>query len=101
MPPAFVLRRRKGHMQKRAPLRSLRFADQRHLRFLRQTISLSGVTRNAGADDVFPCGHPAAVTRDDMVEIEVVAVKSFSAVLADVFVPLEPIVSADFHFFFR
>ena len=43
--PALVLLRREGDVHERPPLRTLRFANQRHMRFMRQPISLSRITR--------------------------------------------------------
>ena len=99
--PAFVLRRRKCDVHKRAPLRALRFANQTHLRFPRQTVALARIARDTGANHVLPDGESASVARHDMIEIQVVPLKNLAAVLAGVLVALENIVPREFHFLFR
>ena len=66
--------------------------------FLRRVIGLAGVAGDAGADDVFPGRRAAAVARDDVVEVQVLAVKSLAAVLAGVVVALENVVPGEFDF---
>ena len=98
MPPAFVLRRGERDVQERSPLRALRFANQRHLRFVRQSIALSGVTRNARANDIFPRRHAAAITRNNVIEIQIIPIERDAAVLAGVLVALENIVAGKLYF---
>ncbi len=64
-----MLRRRKRDVDERAPLRPLRFPNQMHVRFLRKPVAFARITRNARANDIFPCRHPAPVARHYMVEI--------------------------------
>ena len=101
MPPAFVLRRRKCDLHKRAPLRAFRFANQTHLCFPWQTVAFSRIARDTGANHVLPGGESAAVARHDVIEIQVVPLKNLAAVLAGVLVALENIVPRKFHFLFR
>ena len=54
VPPALVLLRCKRDMDKRTPLRPLRSADQRHARFMRESVSFARITRDTGTDNVFP-----------------------------------------------
>jgi len=96
-----MLRRRESDMQERPPLRSLRFANQRHLRFLRKTVAFARVTRNARANYVFPSRCPTAIPWHYVIEIQIITIKSAAAVLAGVLVPLENVVAGKLHFLFR
>jgi len=64
-----MLGRRKSDMHEWAPLRSLRLTNQTHVRFLREPVTFARITRDAGANHIFPCRHPTPVARDDVVEI--------------------------------
>src|SRR5439155_9586720 len=101
VPPTLVLRGGERDVQERPPLRPLRFANQTHLRFLRQTIAFARVTRNARANHVFPSRRSAAVARHYVIEIQIVTVESLAAILAHVLVPLENIVAGKLHVPFR
>src|SRR5688500_11433479 len=70
-----------------------------HARLLWSTIGFAGITRNAGAYDVLPGGGSAAFSWNHMIQIEVLAVKNTTTVLAGVFVPLKNIVTRKLHFF--
>jgi len=48
--PEIVLGRSKGDLDKRPPLRSLRFADQAHVCFTRKPVALARIARDAGAN---------------------------------------------------
>src|SRR6266513_742905 len=97
MPPAFMLWRRKSDMQERAPLRALWFANESHACFLGQPVAFAGVTRNARANHVFPCRHPAAIARHDVIEIQIIAIEKLAAVLTSVLVTLENVVTRELH----
>ena len=101
MPPTFVLRRRKRDVHKRAPLWPLWFPNQVHVRFLRKPVAFACVTRDARANDIFPCRHPTSVARDNMIEIQLVSLKNVTAILAGVSIALENVVSGKLHFLFR
>jgi len=98
MPPAFVLWCIEGDVQERPPLWSLRFPNQRHLRFLGKAITFQRVTRDARANDILPGGRSTAIAWNHVIEIQIVSIKSLAAVLAGVFVPLEHIVPGKLHF---
>lgn len=70
------------------------------MRFLRNPITLSGVTFDARADHVFPGGSAAAVARHDMIKVQIASIKTLAAVLAGVLITLKNIVACKFHFFF-
>src|SRR5665213_3184552 len=78
-------------LDERAPLRPLGFAHQMNARFLRRAIGLLRVAADARAHDVFPSRRSAAIARDDMVEIQVLPLVHFSAVLTGIAVALENI----------
>jgi len=87
-------------LHERTPLRSLWFADEVHSGFLRRAVGLLRVALDAGADDVLPSRRPATVARDDVVQIQILAVKNFAAVLAGVFVALKDVVARELDFLF-
>jgi len=88
-------------LHKWTPLGALGLADQMHPRLLRCVIGFAGVARYARAHDVFPGRGTAAVARDDVIQIQVFAVESLAAILADVVIPLENVVPRELDFFLR
>ena len=98
--PAFVMARAKIDLDKRPPLRTFRLPDQVQTGFLRRVICLARVAGNAGANDVLPRGGTAAIPRNDVIQIQVLAFENFSAVLAGIAIPLENVMSGKLHFFF-
>src|SRR5881392_1835979 len=91
--PEIVLGRSKSDLDKRPPLRSLRFADQAHVCFTWKLVALARVAWDAGANHVFPSGRPAPVAWHDVIQIEVTPVENLAAILAGVLVPLEYVVA--------
>ena len=85
-------------MNKWTPARTFGLFEQGHVDFMRKAVAFAGVARNAGTNDIFPCCLPAALTRKNVVEIEVLAVQSFGAVLAGVVVPLVNVLPGEFDF---
>ena len=100
MPPALVLRRRKGDMQEWPPFRPLWPADKRHVRFLRQPVALSRVTANAGANHILPSSRSATITRHHVIEVQLVAIESLTAVLARILITLENVVPRKLYLLF-
>src|SRR5262249_55815289 len=98
MSPALVLRRAECYVQERSPLRPLRFANQSHLGFVRTPIAVASVARDARADNIFPGCIAAAIPRQHMIEIQIVAIESLAAVLPRVLVALENVMACKFHF---
>src|SRR5260370_42228780 len=76
-------------MQERPPFRPPRFANQHHLHFLREAVAFAGVTRNARANHVFPGRGSTAISRHDVIKIQIIAIERVPAVLAGVFIALE------------
>ena len=99
--PTVVLVEAEIDLHEWTPLGSLRLLYQMHSRFLRCAIGFASVARDAGANDVFPCRRPAMIARNDVIEIQIFAIKFFPAVLAGVAVALENVVSRELHFLFR
>ena len=97
--PEIVLGRSKSDLDKRPPLRSLRFADQAHVCFTWKLVALARVAWDAGANHVFPSGRPAPVAWHDVIQIEVTPVENLAAILAGVLVPLEYVVACEFDLF--
>ena len=96
-----MLRSRKCDMHERAPLRSLRLANQTHVRFLWEPVAFACVTLNARANHIFPCRRPASIPRHDMIQIQFVSLENIAAILAGVLVALENVVTRKLHFLFR
>ena len=101
MPPAFVLRRGKRNLDEWPPLGPLRFTDQVHVRFLRKSVAFACIARNTRANHVFPGCHSAAIARHNVVEIQIIAIKNLTAILACILVALEDVVTRELYFLFR
>ena len=101
MLPAIVLVQAEVDLNKWTPLRSLRFANQMHSGLLRRAIGFEGIALDARADDVFPRRWPTAVARNHVIEIQIIAIKRLTAILAHVLVAFENIVAREFDFLFR
>ena len=67
--PTVVLLESQVDLHEGPPLRSLGFADEMHPRFQRRAVRLPGVTRDAGANNVFPGCRPTAIAWDDVVKV--------------------------------
>src|SRR5215210_7593356 len=89
MPPAFMLGCREGYMQERPPFRPLRFTNQCHVRFSRQPISFPRVAGDTGTNNVFPRGGSPPIPGNHMIEVQIVAIKQMTAILAGVLIALE------------
>src|SRR4029077_3676544 len=63
--PEVVLGGGKGDLDKRPPLRPLRFTDQAHVRFARKPVAFARIARDARANHVFPSRRPAPVAWHD------------------------------------
>ena len=101
MLPAIVILSAEVDLDKWTPLRSLRFADEMHVRLERRAVGLLRIALNAGAHNILPSRRAAAVSRDHMVEIQVLPFKDLPALLAGVLVAFEDIVASELHFFLR
>src|SRR6478609_27759 len=99
--PEIVLGRSKGDLDKRTPLRPLRFADQAHVRFARKPVAFARIARNTGANHIFPSRCAAPVARHDVIQIKVTAIEEFATVLAGVLIALKHVVSGEFYFLLR
>ena len=99
--PTIVLVQGEIDLHKRTPLGSLGFANQMHAGFLRRVIGLERIAFDTGTNDVFPCRWSAPITRDDVVQIQVFAVKRMAAILTHVLIPLEDIVACKLDFLLR
>ncbi len=71
-------------LHKGTPLGPFWFADEMQAGLLRCAIGFTRIALDAGADNVFPGGRPAAVARHHVVEVQIFAVKNIAAVLAGV-----------------
>ena len=87
-----------ANLDKWTPLGPLGLADEMQAGFLGRVIGLLRIAFDAGADNVFPRGRPAAVAGDHVVEVQILAVENNTAILAGVFVPFEDIVPCKFDF---
>ena len=101
MLPRIVARLAELQVQHRTPLRTLRLVQQLQPGLRRRAVALAAVAGHARADNVFPRRFAAAIARNNVVEIEVLAVELDPAILAGVVVALEDIVPRELHFLFR
>ena len=92
--------RGEGDVYKGTPFRAFRFPGQAHIRLVRKPVSFASVAGNTGANDIFPSGLPAAIAREDVIQVEHFTREHAVAILAGVFIPLENIVTGEFHFLF-
>lgn len=74
-------------------------AEELHACFVGEAVAFAGVALDAGGDDVFPCGLAAAVTGNDMVNVEQGALKFAVAILAGVAIALEDVFAGEFDLF--
>src|SRR5690349_25151159 len=101
MLPAIVQLEPEIDLHKGPPLRPLRLPDQMHPGFMRRPVRLDRIALDTRANDVFPCGWSSPVTGDDMIQVQVLAIKLVTAVLAGVLVPLEDVVPGKLDLFLR
>ena len=101
MLPRFVACLVELEMEHGPPFRTLRFVEQLQPGLRGSAVALAAVARHAGTDNVFPGGFAATVARDDVVEIEVLAVELMPAILAGVVIAFEDVVPRKFHFLLR
>lgn len=101
MLPAIVVTPRKADVDKRPPLRSLRFANQLNSRLMRQPVAFSRVAWNTRTHNVLPSRLTSTVSREDVIKIQFVPLKNLAAVLTGVSVALEHIVPGKFDFLLR
>ena len=99
--PAFMLLEAEVHLDERTPLRPFRLADEMHARLVRGAIGLSRITSDAGTNDVFPRRRAPSIPRDDMIEIQILAVEAAPAVLARVAVAFENVVPRELDLLLR
>ncbi len=96
--PAFVEGGPEGEMDEGAPLWAFGFFDEAHSGLGWGAVGLAGVAGDAGADDIFPTGSAAVVSRHDVIEVEVFPVEKFAAILAGVVVAFVDVVARELHF---
>jgi len=101
MLPAIVLLEAEADLHERTPLGPFRLADEMKTGLLRRAVGLARVALDAGADDVFPSRRAAAIARDDVVQIQILAVEHAPAVLAGVLVALKNVVARELDLLFR
>ena len=99
--PRVVTRLAELEMEHGAPLGTLGFVKQFESSLGRRTVALAAIARHAGADDIFPGSFATTITRDDVIEIEVLAVELVATILAGVVITLEDVVTGKFYFLLR
>ena len=97
--PAIVMSEAKVDLNERPPLGSAWLADEMHVGFLRGMIRLAGIAGNAGAHDIFPGCRATPITGNNVIQVQILAVKDLAAVLAGVLVALKNIVTCELDFF--
>src|ERR1043166_9534615 len=98
MLPAFVVLEAKIDLHELTPLGPLGFADQMHASLGGRAVGLARIAPDAGTDNVFPRGRTSPVSRDDMIQVEILPFENFAAILASVAVPLENVVPGELDF---
>src|SRR5438445_801562 len=101
MLPAIVMLEPEIDLHEGPPLRPFWLPNQMHSGLMRGPVGLDRITADTRADNVFPRGRSAPVARDDMVQIQVFAIKVVTTILAGVLVSLEDIVPRKLHFLLR
>lgn len=66
-----------------------------------EPIPFAGVAGNAGANDILPCRLSSTVTWQHVIDIQIVTLEEFPAVLACVLITLKDVEAREFHFFLR
>ncbi len=99
MLPTIVTVQAEADLHKGTPLGPTGLANQVQACFLWRVIGLFGIALDAGANNVLPRCRPAAVARDDMVQVQVLAFEDDAAILAGVFVPLKDVVPRELDLF--
>ena len=74
--------------------------DEVQASLLGGAIGFASIAWDAGTDNVLPGGGTAPIARDDVVQIEIVAVEKFTAILTGVSVAFEDIMTGELHFLF-
>ena len=100
MTPTMIHTSGKGDIYKRSPFGALRFFEQIHSGLVREFVPLARVAWDAGADNIFPSGLSSSVAWQDMIDIEMIAIKNGGAVLAGILIPLKNIVPRELDLFF-
>src|ERR1043166_2828374 len=96
--PAVVMLESEIDLHEWPPLWPLRLSDQMHAGLDGSSIGLVGVAGNAGANDILPGGWSSSVARDDVVQIQILAVELIAAILAGILVPFKDVVPCEFDF---
>jgi hypothetical protein len=99
--PTVVLLQAQADLHEGTPFWPLRFADKLQPGFVRTAVGFVRIALDAGADNIFPSGGPAAIARDDVIEVQIFALEHFTTVLAGVLVALKNVVPGELHFLFR
>jgi hypothetical protein len=68
---------------------------------MRKAIPFSGITRDAGANDILPRRKPAFIAWNDVIQIQVAFIEDLAAVLTGILVALEDVVPGKLHLFPR
>jgi hypothetical protein len=101
MPPAFMLLAIESDVDKRPPLRTLRFANKRHLRLVREPVTLAGIARDAGTNNVFPSCQATFIAWQHVIEIQLLALENPPTVLTGIIVAFKDVVPRKLYFLFR
>lgn len=99
--PTIVIVQMDVDLDEWSPFRAFRFSDEVQASFKGSAIGFPRVAKDAGANDVFPSSGAAAIPGDNMIQIQVIPVKSSSTILACILVALKNVVPGEFHLFFR
>ena len=98
--PRFVAGFAELEVQHGPPLGPARFVQELKAGLGRCAVALAAVAGDARADNVFPRSRTAAVPGNDVVKIQILAVKSLAAILAHVVIALENVVPGELDLLF-
>jgi len=98
--PAVMLVEGEINLNEGTPLRPLGFSNQVQACLLRSAVGLECITLDTGTDNVFPSGRTAAVPWQNMIQVEILAITGFAAVLAGIAIAFEDVMPGKLDLFF-
>ncbi len=98
MLPTVMMVHGKVDLYERTPFGPFGLSDEVQGGLLGGAVCLLRIAFDAGADNVFPRGRAAAVARDDVVQVQILAFEDTPAILAGVLIALKNIVAGELDF---
>lgn len=95
-----MARQAEADLYEGTPFGPFGFANEAQSGLLWGAVGLSRIATNARANNVLPRSWSATVARDDVVQVQILAVKNFATVLTGVFVTFKNIMTGEFDLLF-